>query len=121
MTMPAGKYYIGDLCYVMSKDWGKVCDIIIPDNDLRGGEFTLEDGRGFASYATKHGDGAYKPNVGGFCPVDAGLIGCILINDIAKDEMEGIEDGIIVDMPRPFDTGSQGGVIFFGNVVIDTN
>ena len=25
MTMKAGTYYIGDLCYVMHKEWDEVC------------------------------------------------------------------------------------------------
>ena len=33
MTMPAGKYYIGDLCYVMSdKEWEEFCSLTIKDN-----------------------------------------------------------------------------------------
>ena len=44
--MPAGKYYIGDLCYVMTDDeWREICAIIIKGNQCLDGEFELPDGR----------------------------------------------------------------------------
>jgi hypothetical protein len=30
MTMPAGRYYIGDLCYVMHPEWSECCDLFFP-------------------------------------------------------------------------------------------
>lgn len=29
-TMPAGRYYVGDLCYVMDDVWDEVCDLMFP-------------------------------------------------------------------------------------------
>ena len=55
MTMPAGRYYIGDLCYVMHPEWQECCELFFPPGAPgRGveGEFTLKDGRRFASYGT---------------------------------------------------------------------
>ncbi len=47
MTMPAGKYYVGDLCYVMHDVWDEVCDLMFPhDNSGVYGKFKLKDGRG---------------------------------------------------------------------------
>jgi len=58
MTMPAGKYYVGDLCYVMDSDeWSQVCSLIIQGEKLLDGEFELPDGRRFAIYSTHWGDG----------------------------------------------------------------
>jgi hypothetical protein len=31
MTMPAGRYYIGDLCYVMHDEWDEACALFFPD------------------------------------------------------------------------------------------
>ena len=40
MTMPAGRYYIGDLCYVMSdEEWDEFCSLTIKDNKCFDGEF----------------------------------------------------------------------------------
>ena len=43
--MPAGKYYIGDLAYVMHGEWDEFCDLTIKGNSLSNGEFSLKDGR----------------------------------------------------------------------------
>ena len=120
--MQAGKYYIGDLCYVMHDEWDEFCDITIDGNNCKDGEFELKDGRKFASYGTAYGDGTYYPNVGGECGVDAGLIGCIRVEDIKDTTYDDISDlGIIVEFAEPFETGEHGGTIYFGHVAIDTD
>ena len=44
MTMPAGKYYVGDLCYVMTdEEWEEFCGITINGNKCIDGEFQLSD------------------------------------------------------------------------------
>lgn len=121
--MPAGRYYIGDLCYVMPDEWDEFCNITIPGNEVLDGEFALKDGRKFATYGTAHGDGEYACSNGAFLGVDAGLIGCIKIADIS--DAAGIanmdEYGAVVDFPEDFHTGEQDGVIVFGHIHIDTN
>lgn len=123
--MPAGRYYIGDLCYVMTdKEWDEFCAITIVDNDCVHGEFTFEDGRRFATYGTKWGDGLYRSNIGTKHSVDAGLIGCIRLNEINmeklnEEEMERL--GAIVQFDYSFSTGCRDGVITFGDVIIDTD
>ena len=128
MTMPAGEYYVGDLCYVMSDRWDEFCNITISGNECMNGEFTLSDGVRFASYGTAHGDGLYEDNFGNEYPVDAGLIGCILVSDIAESELKGLKYGHIKIFTEPFMTGyldpqeGRPGKIFFGsNLVIDTD
>jgi len=82
---PAGKYYVGDLCYVMHDEWDEVCGLFFKGRDDHGcnqGVFELKDGRKFASFNTKYGDGAYFDQYGEEYGVDAGLIGCIALNDI---------------------------------------
>ena len=116
--MPAGKYYIGDLCYVMHGEWDEFCDITISGSSCLDGEFSLKDGRLFASYGTMHGDGCYDG-----LSVDAGLIGCIRVEDIdLSDDSNDINLGMVVEFDRPFSTGSRDGVIFFGDEInINTN
>jgi hypothetical protein len=123
MTMPAGKYYIGDLCYVMDQDeWRKLCDIIIKEPRILDGEFELPDGRRFAIYGTAHGDGEYYDQYGHTYSVDAGSIGCILMSDIRTHKYDNILDlGAVQEFAEPFETGSHKGELEFGHVIIDTD
>lgn len=111
MTMPAGKYYVGDLCYVMHDEWDEVCGLFFKDRDDHGcneGEFTLKDGRRFVSYNTKYGDGCYFDQHGNEYGVDAGLIGCIRVEDIDLTcDGNQLDGGNIVEFISDFD--HQGG------------
>ena len=52
MSMPAGKYYIGDLCYVMNDaEWDEFCSITIDGHNVIDGEFQMKDGRRFERFA----------------------------------------------------------------------
>ena len=126
MTMPAGRYYIGDLCYVMHDEWSEACALFFPSNtDSRGvnGEFVLKDGRRFANFDTMFGDGTYSSNMDTSHCVDSGSIGCILVADIRDDTYSDIESlGAIVEFTEPFDTEKIGpGLIKFGHVEIETD
>lgn len=121
--MPAGKYYIGDLCYVMDAEWTEVCSITINGNACLDGEFALADGRRFASYGTMYGDGVYESNIGTQHSVDAGLIGCIRVEDIRDTRYPAsklMQLGAVVDFPGSFETKEENGIIVFGHVQIDT-
>lgn len=122
MTMPAGRYYIGDLCYVMEdSEWDEFCAITIDDQKCHDGEFVFTDGRRFASYGTAWGDGVYKSNIDTDHCVDAGLIGCIRIQDIQASKYEDLERlGAIVDFDQEFKTSTADGCLQFGHVIIDT-
>lgn len=131
--LPAGKYYVGDLCYVMHKEWDEVCGLFFKDRDDHGcneGEFNLKDGRRFASFNTKYGDGSYYDQFGDEYGVDAGLIGCIALNDIdLTNDDNFIRGGQIIEFVSDFSvSGSQGlsrkdwdGVIQIGHIVIKTD
>ena len=128
MSMPEGRYYIGDLCYVMSdEEWDEVCSITIKDNKCIEGEFNLKDGRRFALYGTAWGDGLYNDQYGHSYAVDSGTIGCILESDIKENIDDILQLGALIDMNTPFVTsGFRGekdwdGVIQFGTVMIETN
>lgn len=127
--MPAGKYYIGDLCYVMTnEEWRKFCDITLDGQKVKDGEFQFKDGRRFATYSTAFGDGVYHDQYGHSYSVDAGLIGCILVEDIKADKYDNLLDlGAIQEFDTDFVTGGGRGTpdwqgtIQFGRVVIETN
>jgi len=126
MTMPAGKYYIGDLCYVMHPEWDECCELFFPagGHPPRGmeGEFTLKDGRRFASFSTAHGDGTYHANIGTEHLVDSGSIGCIRIEDIRDDQYDDFEElGAVVEFDQPFEVSSSAGMLVFGHVKIETD
>jgi hypothetical protein len=126
--MPAGVYYVGDLCYVMSDvEWREFCSITIQGNRCLDGEFTMPDGRRFATYGTAWGDGLYQDNHGNQYSVDAGLIGCILLSDIKADKYDIRELGTVIEITEDFRTsGGRGdpdwnGVIQIGPLRIETN
>ena len=124
MTMPAGKYYIGDLCYVMHPEWGECCELFFPPGYTgRGaeGEFVLKDGRRFASFSTAYGDGTYSSNMTTVHSVDSGSIGCIRAEDIRDDEYDNIEElGAFVEFTEPFEVSASAGILKFGHIEIDT-
>lgn len=117
--MPAGRYYVGDLCYVMNDVWDEFCSITIRDHECLDGEFVLGDGRRFATYGTMYGDGVYQDTQGRKYAVDAGLIGCIRVEDI-RDPGPWIEGGNIIEIDHAFHTGDENGTIRIGPVSIDT-
>ena len=120
--MSAGKYYIGDLCYVLHDEWNEFCSLTIRGQNVLNGEFNLKDGRRFATYTTQYGDGNYFDEEGKSYDVDAGLIGCIRLEDIdLSNKANFISGGRVVEFEKDFDTFSSGGVIRIGNVVIDTD
>lgn len=127
MTMPAGKYYIGDLCYVMHPEWNECCDLFfpyVPGQPSRQveGEFTLKDGRKFASFGTAYGDGTYTSSIGTSHSVDSGSIGCIRVEDIRDNAYDNIEElGAIVEFDQPFEVFADTGMLVFGHVKIETN
>jgi hypothetical protein len=117
--MKAGKYYVGDLCYVLGDRWTEVCDLIIVDHNCLDGEFELKDGTKFAIYGTAYGDGVYPDQHGNGYPVDSGSIGCVLVDDITEGHLE-ITLGNTFDFEEDFETSEEDGIIRIGEIEIDT-
>lgn len=115
----AGRYWIGDLCYVMHDVWDEVCDMLFDgrhDSGCNQGVFTLNDGRQFAMYNTQYGDGSYRDQNGNKYGVDSGSIGCILLSDIAKSEEKNIGLGSTHQFGSPVSTGrTKEGLIWFSS------
>ena len=119
--MQPGQYYVGDLCYVLHDEWDEVCRLIITDNQCLDGEFVLEDGRRFAIFGTRYGDGSYQDLEGRDYSVDAGSIGCIRMTDIdLANPRNFLQGGNIIDFPHAFQTSEHNGTIRFGSVSINT-
>lgn len=132
-TMPAGTYWIGDLCYVMDDRWDEVCDSIIQDDRCADGAFTLKNGVRFAMFSTTWGDGKYTDREGHDYPVDSGSLGCVRVSDIAETDNNFLSAGRIVEFAEEFECSGvdcllarrkpgQGlGVVRFGHVEIDAD
>ena len=126
--MRAGTYYVGDLCYVMHPQWNEVCKLMF--NTGRGndgvldGEFNLANGVRFALHSTAYGDGTYYDQQDRRYPVDAGLIGCIAVEDVYDPEwyLEGVQT---VEFDKPFELVYNDGRISFvtedGKTVVTIN
>ena len=145
--MPAGRYYIGDLCYVLDEDnKGQLSSLVFPVSQglehlnnsihLQGVFRLFRDENGDKSWNTKnyiqvadfcthHGDGQYSVkllksgNKVASLPVDSGAIGCVLIDDIPKEKID--DDMYFRTFKEPFRVGYdyEEGTIFFG--VDDSN
>ncbi len=114
---PAGRYYIGDLCYVLP--WERTLAI----TKHCSGEFYL-DGDKFVIYNTAYGDGSYPAVDDGYvvdyCPVDSGTIGMITTDRM--NEFDCIH-GMVVDMDEDFTTSPEFGkygILKFGHILVHT-
>jgi len=118
-----GKYYIGDLCYVLNDArMNELCRRMYPDDFAtmarHYGEHTLADGTRLAVFGTAYGDGCYIDQNGKTYSVDAGIIGCMKLKDV--DEAPSERLGNVYMFRKPFDTSAKDGVLTFGRIVIDT-
>lgn len=111
--MRPGTYLVGDLCYVMHPQWKEVCNLMFAcDNGVLDGEFNLANGVRFAVHSTAYGDGVYYDEQDRQYPVDAGLIGCIRVEDVYDPEwyLEGVHT---VEFKNPFELVYDNGLIKF--------
>ena len=70
-TLPAGRYYIGDIGYVLKED---VYENIFGDTHFEPGHYKTKDGE-FLVNRTAYGDGSYPGSDNYQYGVDAGIIG----------------------------------------------
>ena len=119
--LPAGNYYIGDLCYVV-ENWEEYHQLFFPNDgsdDQHIGVFTNSEGVKFANYGTAFGDGIYYDEERNEYAVDSGSIGCIPIEAIQEPHALGN----VVYFPVEFDCEyiESSGTIRIGDVFIDTD
>lgn len=136
MALDSGKYYVGDLCYVLKEqhgfDWDDVLNatgclgLYRPgtteeiDPDETTGYFTYK-GVKFFSSKTAYGDGTYRDQRGREYWVDAGLIGAFPLDQLGdKPDTEG---GQVVDFAFKVSCRvcDEDGVIQIGDLRIDTD
>lgn len=131
MRFEPGKYYVGDLCYVLGDRWDEFCELTIKPSDkgmecLDGG-FIMKDGTRFWQHCTMYGDGTYRDTQGRKYAVDAGLIGVVSVDQIDK-EPSYLEGGQIIEFKNSFEPYYKEGVFHIGyshfhadGVVINTS
>ena len=121
MKFKAGKYYIGDPCYVVpDEEWDGILEHtqFFGCNGVGawGGEW-----KGFRMFSgsTAFGDGCYTDNQGRVYGVDAGMIGIVPFEYLDKNGVSG-NGGQVIEFEHDFDVNLIEGVFYFGNIVIDT-
>ncbi len=113
-TLPAGTYYIGDPCYVFNnKDWDRICKECLDELGI----ISIFKHKFFME-GTTYGDGTYHDNFGRNYPVDAGLIGAVPIELIAKKYMRVGMAFITFDKELFIEYND--GNFTFGDIVIKT-
>jgi hypothetical protein len=117
---PAGKYYIGDLLYVMHDAWHEIC----LDHDEHNGTLReLKDGRQFWFDNVSYADGASFCDLEGneYC-VSSGSIGIIASDDILYHPENHTDLGNdLVEFDESFEVFCDDGVFHFGDIVINTD
>jgi len=128
--MPAGTYYVGDLCYLLTDKTDKVYDDLVLGFDNDGKAVDIKAGRRkvfSAFYAnTAHGDGQYSDNIGNKYSVDAGILGVVqllsadLIAQAKKLDADGHAKVIL--FPEDFRVDrDEDGTFTFGHLTIVTD
>jgi hypothetical protein len=125
-TLPKGKYYIGDPCYVFSHDtksWEELLEL----TNYFDGELYEFKGYPIFAYSTAWGDGVYVDNYDRAYGVDAGLIGIVDVRliEINKDDCKKLfsRDGIghIFTFKNEFEIETdEKGWFRFDNIEINT-
>ena len=139
MKMKAGKYYLGDPCYVLNEQNGHDWMDLLSSTNYFGSydekeqkyipaeerQYFHKIGEHFVFVSdTAHGDGQYYDNMGGCYPVDAGMIGCIPLELIPEAGLDILDFGNVVKFDKDFTCESgahDDGVIRIGNLLIDTD
>ena len=132
--LPAGTYYIGDLCYIFDSDfdfWSDICEIY--HNKCQGQtvfEYKLNEpyvkDRSVAKFAmmrTKWGDGEYYGYDDNIYCVDSGTIGCVEVQDyesITGEVSSTFFANQLFVFDKEFEVYSDDGILHFGHIVIDT-
>lgn len=112
--LPAGKYYIGDPCYIFSESWDDLLGVVSFDGDIE--EYKTYQLWG---HSTAFGDGMYDDqNDNEYC-VDSGVLAAVpyeLIEDAA-----GETNGTIIDAPNGLLVEYNNGTFIFNDITIMTD
>lgn len=123
--VPAGKYWLGDPCYIIKDhDWLHFCNEHSFNETEVNSCITLSDGTPVLAFSTYHGDGYYLDQHGNQYCVDAGLIGLVpweyTEKFTEKDSTEYFSLSNVVDFTEDTLCFTADGILTFGNYIIDT-
>jgi hypothetical protein len=111
----AGKYYIGDICYVVNdNNWSKILE---DTNHFKNRNFEYKGKKCFVD-RTAYGDGLYTDQYDKKYYVDAGIIGIMSV-DVLDGNFEG-DGGQIIEFDSDFFVYADKGIFHFGNIIINT-
>lgn len=98
-------FYIGDICYVLSE---RVYDEIWGGkHSYNEGVYQVDSKNSFAVAGTAFGDGTYYDSYGNEYPVDAGVIGLVPLELVAKKD--GLACGTVIESPGIAKFEAEGG------------
>ena len=118
MKLPAGKYYIGDPCYVMRNRWDEVCEKMFEPGYKD--DFIEIDGHKMWVHSTSYGDGIYPSNKHIAFMVDAGLIGAVPLELCDDPDETEVSYAAIITVEKDLECEYRDGVFSIGEYVIDT-
>ncbi|MDZ4196667.1 MAG: hypothetical protein U1C51_05380 [Candidatus Izemoplasmatales bacterium] len=122
MIFKSGKYYVGDVCYVLPEsDY----DLMLEKSNYFNLKTTHQWSGKYRGYpifvaSTSYGDGIYEDNYGREYYVDAGGIGIVSAEALVVISKSKIELGNLIEFENDFIVSYDDGIFSFGDVVIDT-
>jgi hypothetical protein len=122
VKVPAGKYWLGDPCYVIeADDWSKVCEAFYADENRGKSIVRVDLGNGnlVVLCQTAWGDGEYRSSKNHVIPVDSGTIG--LVSMAYDPEFKSNFDLCsLVEFPLNPIIENQNGIMWFDTIRVDT-
>lgn len=113
-TMPAGTYYVGDPCYAIETKWQE----ILRQTDFFKNPVGTINGKKVLAFGTAFGDGEYIDDEGRKYGVDAGLIGLVPVE--VAEKTHALKYMHKLNFSIPIVCTNNGGMMRFGDIVIDT-
>lgn len=114
ITIPSGKYWLGDPCYVINnpEEWTHVCHETFKDLEE---PVSIENGI-VVLFGTSYGDGEYFDNNKRQILVDSGTIGLVSFEHNPK----GSKNSHLVEFKEEMECFASNGILVFGTITVDT-
>jgi hypothetical protein len=116
VRVPAGLYIVSDPCYCTPDAFWD--DLLMSCDYFQSKPVGIADGKQILAFGTAWGDGSYLDNFGNEYGVDAGMIG---LTPYIEGWTENTGNQNIVDFPNDFDCHTDGKILTFGHIVINTD